>query len=139
MSHLPNMSNGRIRRTLWAGAGILSLGLGLAGIPLPLLPTTPFLILAAFCFSRSSQRLHDWLVNHPKLGPPIRDWNEYGAIPLKAKILATVMMGGAILAAWAFGAPRNAILAQLVIAPLVCLFIWTRPHGPRAKPQDDAD
>ena len=93
------VSSDRIRRTLWASGGLAALSLGLAGIPLPLLPTTPFLILAAYCFSKSSQRLHDWLLEHPRFGPPIRDWREHGAIPRRAKIIATAMMAGAILAA----------------------------------------
>lgn len=124
------------KRLGWAIAGVIALILGILGIPLPLLPTTPFLLLAAFCFSRSSKRLHDWLLNHPRLGPPIRDWNENGAIPMRAKIIATVMMGAAILAAWAFGAPKYALIAQLVVLPLVCLFIWTRPSGPRTSEEN---
>ena len=58
-------------RWLWIGAGSVCLGIGVAGTVLPLVPTTPMLLLAAFCFARSSERLHDWLVNHPTLGPPI--------------------------------------------------------------------
>ncbi len=139
MTDLPNMSKSRIRRSAWAGGGVVALGLGIAGIPLPLLPTTPFLLLAAFCFSRSSKRLHDWLVSHPQLGPPIRDWNENGAIPLRAKILATVMMAGAFLAAWAFGAPRTALIAQIIVLPFVGLFIWSRPGGSPKPPSETTD
>lgn len=119
------------KRLFWMICGLLALALGIAGIPLPLLPTTPFLLLAAFCFSRSSNRLHDWLVQHKHLGPPIRDWNAHGAIPLKAKILATFMMVGAFLAAYLVGAPKTALIAQIVILPFVGLFIWSRPHGPK--------
>lgn len=125
----------RAKRIAWGMAGFTSLGLGVAGIPLPLLPTTPFLLVAAFCFARSSQRWHDWLVEHRHLGPPIKSWRAHGAIPMRAKILASVMMVGAFLAAWAVGAPRTALIAQLVVLPLVALFIWTRPHGPRKPPQ----
>ena len=124
-------------RSLWAIGGFIALGLGILGIPLPLLPTTPFLLLAAFCFSRSSERLHDWLVNHPRLGPPIKDWNEHGAIPFKTKLLATAMMAGAFGLAWAVGAPPIALISQLVILPMVGLFIWTRPGRPETRPETE--
>ena len=126
----------KAKRIAWGMAGFSSLGLGVAGIPLPLLPTTPFLLLAAFCFARSSQRWHDWLVDHKHFGPPIKDWRAHGAIPLRAKIIASVMMVGAFLAAFAVGAPATALIAQLIILPLVALFIWTRPGGPRKSVQD---
>ena len=77
-------------RYLWAALGILCLILGMVGVVLPLLPTVPFLILAAFLFARSSDRLHNWLLSHPRLGPPIEDWQSRGAINPSAKRLATV-------------------------------------------------
>ena len=58
-------------RVIWLIAGSISLGLGLLGVFLPLLPTVPFVLLAAFCFARSSERLHDWMLEHPKFGPAI--------------------------------------------------------------------
>ena len=68
--------------------GLLSLGLGVLGIFLPVLPTTPFLLLAAALFLRSNRELYDWLLNHPKLGAYIRNFVEYKAIPLHVKVVA---------------------------------------------------
>lgn len=72
--------------------GLISLGLGILGIFLPLLPTTPLLLLAAALFLRSHKGLYDWLLNHPKLGPYIRNFMEYKAIPLKIKVLSVSMV-----------------------------------------------
>jgi uncharacterized membrane protein YbaN (DUF454 family) len=80
-------------RILWLILGVLSTACGIAGVLLPLVPTTPFLLLAAFAFARSSPRLHNWLITHPQLGPPIADWRAHGAINRRAKIMAVVVMG----------------------------------------------
>ena len=79
-------------RALWLLGGWLALVIGLIGIFLPLLPTTPFVLLAAWCFSRGSPRVERWLLEHPRLGPLVRDWHEHRAVPLPAKQFATVMM-----------------------------------------------
>ncbi len=121
------------KRLLWMICGFVALALGVAGIILPLLPHTVFLLIAAFCFSRGSERLHSWLINHKHLGPPIRDWNEHGAIPLKAKIIASLMMAATLGTAYLFHAPNPVLIAQLIILPLVGLFIWSRPSGPKSS------
>ncbi|WP_436642277.1 YbaN family protein [Microbaculum sp. FT89] len=123
----------------WRIAGATALLLGIIGIALPLLPTTPFLLLAAFCFSRGSQTWHDWLVAHPRLGVPIREWREHGAISRKAKMLAGLAMLGAIAGAAVFGAPRNVLLAQAGVMVFVALFVFTRPVPPEGGFGDDAD
>jgi len=74
------------------GIGWLSVALGVIGIFLPVLPTTPFLLLAAACFARSSPRFYHWLVDHPRLGPWIRDYLEGNGIPLKGKVYAIGLM-----------------------------------------------
>ena len=77
---------------LWISLGWLFVGLGVIGIALPLLPTTPFLLLAALCFSRGSEKIHQWLLNHPTFGPPILDWQNKRAISRRSKVVASVAM-----------------------------------------------
>jgi uncharacterized membrane protein YbaN (DUF454 family) len=72
--------------------GIISVGLGTAGIFLPLLPTTPFLLLAAACFIRSSDRLYQWLIHNRWFGSYIRNYREHRAIPLRAKVIALILL-----------------------------------------------
>jgi uncharacterized protein len=79
-------------RLLWLLAGWLALLLGMLGIFLPLLPTTPFVLLAAWCFARGSARCEAWLLNHRRFGPLVRDWRERRAVPLRAKQLAVLTM-----------------------------------------------
>lgn len=83
---------GRLRRGTLIGVGFLSLLLGALGVVLPLLPTTPFVILAAACFSRSSPRLHRRLLDNRVFGPLIVEWSEHRRIPRRAKILAVSMI-----------------------------------------------
>jgi len=109
-------------------SGWLSLILGIIGIFLPLLPTTPFVLLSAYCFSRSSERLHSWLINQPRLGPMIQNWEQHGSISQNAKVTATVL----IMSLFSFSLVFLA-LSILVKTALVCTgagvlaFIWTRP------------
>lgn len=79
-------------RIVLAILGLISLGLGILGIFLPILPTTPLLLLAAALFLRSSKRLYDWLMNHPKLGPYITNFMVNKAIPLRVKIISVSMV-----------------------------------------------
>jgi uncharacterized protein len=72
-------------RLVFAGLGGMFMVLGVLGLFLPVLPTTPFLLLAAACFARSSRRIFAWLLNHPQFGPLIREWREYRSIPYRAK------------------------------------------------------
>ena len=118
-----------IRVALWRAGGIVAVGLGLLGVPLPLLPTTPFMLLAVFCFARSSPRLHDWLVHHPRFGPPIRDWRERGAISRKNKTYAMVAMTAVFALSLAMGVPTFALVAQALVLVCVATFILTRPDG----------
>mgnify|MGYP001764202241 FL=1 len=83
-------------RALFFIAGIVSLGLAIAGIFLPVLPTTPLVLLAATCFARSYRPFHEWLVAHRVFGPLLREWHEHRSIPYRTKIFAIGMMAGAL-------------------------------------------
>ena len=79
-------------RTLFLISGIFFVLLGIIGLLLPLVPTTPFLLVATFCFSRSSERLHQYLLNNRWFGHYIRNWEEHGIIPLKTKLFASSLL-----------------------------------------------
>lgn len=119
-------------RFIWIIAGGLALALGIVGIILPLLPTTPLLLLAAFCFARSSPRLEMWLVEHPRLGPPIRDWRAEGAISGRGKVAALVAIGLTFGLSLALRLPVTVLLIQAAALGAVTLFIVTRPLPARA-------
>ncbi len=113
------------------GAGWVSLSLGIVGVFLPLLPTTPFVLLAAYCFSKSSARLHHWLIQQPQLGPMIHNWEQHGSISKRAKITATVAMiilFTISLTLLSIGMVYKVLLVG--IAAAVLAFIWTRPLPP---------
>jgi uncharacterized membrane protein YbaN (DUF454 family) len=114
-------------KAFWFIFGCIVLVLAVIGIFLPLLPTVPFLLLAAFCFARSSERAHDWLVGHPKLGPPIRDWQKNGAIGLKSKKMATACVIAAFALSVFLGLRWQVLAIQAIVLTCVMLFIWTRP------------
>ncbi|MCX8999584.1 YbaN family protein [Rhizobiaceae bacterium BDR2-2] len=79
-------------RLAYLGFGWLMVAIGAVGVVLPGLPTTPFLIVAVWCFARSSERFERYLIEHPTYGPTLRAWREKGAIPRRAKILSVAMM-----------------------------------------------
>jgi hypothetical protein len=116
-------------RVVWAFCGVLSLCFGAIGILLPLLPTVPFMILAAFCFARSSPQLHDWLLSHPVFGPPIEQWRERGAISRRGKIAATVSIAAVFLLSLAFGVRLSVLAVQALVLAGVLSFIWSRPEA----------
>lgn len=115
-------------RIIWTISGGLALAFGLVGIVLPLLPTTPLLLLAAFCFARSSPRLEMWLVEHPRLGPPIRDWRAEGAISKRGKTMAVLAITATFGLSLALRLPGHVLSVQAVTLGLVTLFILTRPN-----------
>jgi len=98
----PREHGSPVVRALFFTVGVVSLGLGIAGIFLPVLPTTPLVILAAGCFARSHRPFHEWLLAHRTFGPTLREWQEHRAIPWRTKITAIGMMAAAMSASILF-------------------------------------
>ncbi|MEM8694488.1 MAG: YbaN family protein [Pseudomonadota bacterium] len=117
-------------RLLWMIIGLIALGLGMIGAVLPLLPTTPFLLLAAFAFARSSPRLAAWLDRHPQFGPMITNWREHGAISRRAKTGAMILLLMTPAVSVALRLSWTIIAVQIVILSFVATFILTRPDAP---------
>lgn len=112
---------------IWAIFGFACLAFAILGIVLPLVPTVPFLLLAAFSFARSSNKLHVWLVSHPIFGPPIEDWRLRGAVRTNAKRLVTLSIGIVFLFSLVVGLKTLVLVIQALILICVLIFIWTRP------------
>ena len=116
-------------RIFWTGMGSAFLALGAIGVLLPLVPTTPFVLLAAFAFARGSPRLRHWLESHPRFGPPIQDWERYGAIAPRAKRLATLSIVLTFGLSVALGLKPSVLAIQALTLSAVAVFLWTRPDA----------
>ena len=117
-----------IKRWIYGALGIVFFVTGVIGVFLPVLPTTPFMLLALWAFSNSSKRLHDHVWNHKRYGPMVRAWKEHGAIPLRAKISAIVVMSmSAVFVVIFSGAPKWAIISALALMLVGATYLLTRP------------
>jgi len=126
------MTFARLGKPLYLTLGWTSVGLGFMGVIMPILPTTPFLIVALWAFSRSSPELAAKIRSNRFLGPYIRDWEEAGVIPLKAKVLAVAMMA-AMFAYLAFVAdlPAWAVAIAGAVLLAIAIFVVSRPSRRR--------
>ena len=106
-------------RLAFLALGTLFMALGIAGVFLPVLPTTPFMLLAAACYARASTRFYNWLLNNPAFGPTILEWRRYGSIPYKVKCTAIVLMGVTLSISIVFFVPWPALQAALGIFGLL--------------------
>lgn len=115
-------------RFMWISVGILSFALGFIGVLLPLLPTTPFLLFSVFCFSKSSPRLHNWILNNRLFGKYIKCWEKNHSIPLKGKIFAVVMIIASTGYTALYFIPYVIVQIVFVIfAVILVIYIITRP------------
>ncbi|HEY9107684.1 MAG TPA: YbaN family protein [Roseateles sp.] len=117
-----------LARLLWRALALFSLALAVAGVVLPVLPTVPFLILAAWAGGKGWPALETWLLNHAHFGPAIRRWRESGAVPRRAKWLATVMMSVSAVLLALSSALLPVKLAVPVLMAGVALWLWRRPE-----------
>lgn len=124
----PSPALSSLQRTLLTAAGLIALFLGLLGIILPGLPTTPFVLLSAACLARSSPRLHHKLVSNRHLGPLVRDWEANRSLPLKIKWISTSIMSGMVaLSAWQFSGRPGLQALVLALGVVGCIVVWRIP------------
>jgi uncharacterized protein len=118
-------------RLLFLGLGFTFVGLGVLGAFLPLLPTTPFLLIALWAFSRSSRRFHHWLYTHPRFGPRLQEWHRHGAVPVRVKASALGAMGVSFSLMAFVARVEWPVLAMAGSVMLVgATYVLSRPSGP---------
>lgn len=113
---------------LWRSLALLCVALGIVGVFLPLLPTTPFLLLAAWAAGKGWPQLEAWLLAHPRWGPPIRRWRDHRAVPRSAKWAASLTMVLSLAALWLSAAPMPAKLGVPLFLGAVAWWLWRRPE-----------
>lgn len=114
-------------RWLFLGLGFLFVGLGGLGVVLPGLPTTPFMLLAAWMFSKSSPRFHTWLWSHRLFGPYVRAWAQHRVIPFRVKIIASSAMAIGLAAMIVRALPAYVVVLTALVCVAGVIFIWRCP------------
>lgn len=114
-------------KPVWFILAWVSFALGAFGAFVPVIPTTPFMILSAYLFSKSSPKFHAWILSLPIAGPAVNEWNQYRVVRTRAKILcATMILISLTLIWWKAGVPQVAKIILTIILVSVCTFVITR-------------
>ena len=126
-------------RALWLVVAVTCLALGAVGVVVPVLPTTPFLLLAAYGAARSSTRLHSWLVGHRLFGPLITDWQENRTVSRRAKVTATATMAASAVVLFVVGPSTWLALSVTALMAAVATWLWLRPEPGTRQAIGEAD
>lgn len=118
-----------LKLLLWRTLALLSLVLGIVGAFLPVLPTVPFVLLAAWAGGKGWPALEQWLLAHPRLGPPIHRWRAHGAVPRRAKWAASGMMSLSAVGLWLAAVPLWLKIAVPALMAGVATWLWRRPEA----------
>jgi uncharacterized protein len=121
-------------RLVLTAAGFAFLALGIAGIVLPVLPTTPFMLLAGACFARSSPRFHRWLLAHKTFGPIVGEWERHRAIPYRTKLWAIGLMSATLATSVVFFVKPLWLKVMLVVMGMALAF-WLYRVPSRDRPR----
>ncbi len=117
----------KTKKILWTTLGFLSLGMAYIGLITPGIPYSIFVVFAAYCFSKGSERMHKWIYNHKIFGPFLTNWNEKRIFPLKMKYFMLAMMSSSLVIMWLTAVPVRGILYTAVFMCLVAIWAWRWP------------
>jgi uncharacterized membrane protein YbaN (DUF454 family) len=133
------LARSRTRRAIYLGLGIFMLAIGIVGVWLPLIPTTGPVLLAAWCFARSSERFDQWMLNHRVFGPIVRDWRSGAGFTVRAKVIAVIALAVTFgVSIWFVRSNLAVVIGLVVLALALAVFIVSRPTKPRNVEPDPA-
>lgn len=116
-----------MKKLIWSAAGFLCLIMVYVGLVVPGIPFSIFLVGAAYCFSKSSERMHNWLYSHRLFGPFLTNWKERRIFPTKMKYMMLLMMGASLLLTWVATTNINTIIYLGIFMTIVALWAWRYP------------
>jgi uncharacterized membrane protein YbaN (DUF454 family) len=116
-----------IKKVLWTTVGLLSLGMAYIGVVTPGIPYSPFVVFAAYCFSKGSERLHKWIYNHKLFGPFLTNWGEKRVFPLKMKYFMLAMMSTSLIIMFFTGVKPIGIISTAIFMGCVAIWAWRFP------------
>jgi uncharacterized membrane protein YbaN (DUF454 family) len=127
------------RTWLYKGFGVVCVGLAVVGAWLPLLPSTPFLLLAAWAFAKSSPTLHAKLRADPRFGPALQNWEDYGAISPKTKVVTVATMAASLVVLWLTTRRWQAVALTAAVMACSAAYVLSRPSGPKALEEEGGE
>ena len=117
----------KLKKALWTTLGLISLGMAYIGVITPGIPYSPFVVFAAYCFSKGSERLHKWLYNHKLFGPFLTNWGEKRVFPQKMKYFMLAMMTTSLIIMSFTGVKPIGIISTASFMALVAIWAWRFP------------
>ena len=116
-----------MKKLFWNCLGFLSLGMAYVGVITPGIPYSPFVVFAAYCFSKGSERMHRWIYNHKVFGPFLTNWNTKHVFPTKMKYFMLIMMSSSLIIMFFTGVPTRGIIYTAIFMAVVAVWAWRFP------------
>lgn len=118
-----------LKKALWTCLGLISLGMAYIGVITPGIPYSPFVVFAAYCFSKGSERLHKWIYNHKIFGPFLTNWSTKRVFPLKLKFFMLGMMSLSLVLMYTGGVPMRGVISTAIFMACVAVWAWRYPSS----------